>query len=243
MIELNQLIDSKIYVKNSVSFMPVRSILDPWLNAINYNGTPLRIAVQNEVVNENDNGEANIAYPRFLVETSYSDNPQNRSEYGVQGIIVAMDTAPIVKLYAGVNAKACTNLSIWNAEYTYQQGLLTDLKSAWKVAKKFYDSMDLQYIESNNAHSTLSLEVDNNQVNRLLGNMLRLSQFNKLGVSPIVQAAKRLSDKSSAYYFNPNEGTRLENVYQAITQSITDSREFLSKPERTLLAYEMIRNN
>jgi len=244
MIELNDLIDSKIYVKNNVSFMPAKDIIDPWLNAISYADQSVRIAVQNPVINENKEGSTNAAYPRYLVEVFDGMNPQNSSEYGVQGIIVAMDnTMPIIKLYSGMNAKACTNLSIWGADYVYTQNLLTDLKPVWKTARKYFEEATHKYMDSNIAHSILSLEIDNNQVNRLLGDMLRKAQFNKLGTGPIVQAAKRLSDKNSSYYFNPKESTTLENVYQSITQSLTNSNEIITIPEKTLLVYDMIRNN
>ena len=243
MIELNQLIDSKIYVKSNISFMQPKELVYPWLESIGYSGEPIRILSQNEVVNENEDGKANIAYPRFLVEVSKGVHTSYPSESSVHGLLVAMDTAPVIKIYSGMNAHACTNLSIFNAEHIHQQSLLTDLKNVWQHSKKFFDDENAKLLLSSEAHSFMANTLNNDQVNRLLGDMLRKAHYNKFGTTPIVSAARRLGDKSSAYYFNPKEVTTYENVYQAITQSITESKELLNKPEKTLLAYDMIRNN
>jgi hypothetical protein len=237
---LEVLENSKIYVKNNVSFMHPKEIVMPWLDAIKYSDEPLRMFYDNPTVNGNIEGTENIAYPRFMLEVSKGVSPLNKEDINVFGLIVAMDTAPVVKTYSGLNAKACMNLMIFNASHSYSQNLLQSLKPVYEITSDFLISEEAKFEEYQKIHEYLERDIDNREVNEILGNLLRKSYTTKLGSTPITQSAKLLSDRTSRYYFDPKIGTTAENVFQSITQSITDSKEFLWKPEKTLVAYELV---
>ena len=74
--------------------------------------------------------------------------------------------------------------------------------------------------------------MNNDDVNRTLGYLLRNAVDVRLGTSPVVNAAKLMDDRKSVYYFD-NE-TNLYNVYNAVTQSVTDTKDIFYRPDKTI---------
>lgn len=241
-ITLNQLNDSKMYVKNNMTFMHPKSIVEPFLEAIKYSELDgLEVKVQNEVVNDNQDGTSNIAYPRFAVEVSRTlAGPIGETYTNVFGILTAMDPGkPVVKAYSGFNAKACTNLTLFNAEHSYSQDLLQDFVNLWKTVREYHFENE-EKIETYSAiHNRLINELlDNEAVNNILGYAIRNAQKEGLGVNPVVNAARLLDNRKSIYYFEKE--TSLFNVFSAITQGITDSPEIITRPDKTIAAAKIL---
>ena len=240
---LSEMLDSKIYVRNNVSFMPVKSLINPFLDNIKYSDSDeITINVQNPVINENHDHQSNIAYPRFSVEVNKGVSPLDPNETNVFGLLVAMDQQKaLIKSYSGTNATACLNLSIFNAENLFAQDLMGDLTNLWNQVQRFYrDNEQKIELHSNINKQLVETALTNNQVNVRLGAMLRNAKHAGLGTSPVVNAAELLSNKTSTYYFKEENGTTLHNLFNSITQGITDSKDLLSKPTKTLATAQLL---
>jgi hypothetical protein len=240
---LEELLNSKIYVKSNVSFMPPKELVNNFLESIKYTNEDIAIKVQNPIINENVEGGENIAYPRFLVEVNKGISPLDPTETDVIGLLVAMDQLkPLVKIYSGTNASACLNLSIFNASNLLSQDLLNDLEHVWKNATRFSEESQEKLILHNDINNKMNnTMLTNNQVNMSLGKLLRNSNKEGLGTSPIVNASKLLNDRRSMYYFDPEQGTSLKNFYGSVTQGITDSKDLLYKPNKSLAVTKMFK--
>lgn len=237
-----QLDDSKLYVKNGMSFMHPKVMVDPFLDIMKYSDSDeLTITTQNEVVNENEDKSENIAYPRFGVQISRKvvDEDLGIDYDNVSGMIVALDVnKPIVKVYTGFNAKACLNLCIFNASDTYSQDVLQDFANMWEVANKYYNREQEKLNELTKAHEQLhNVHLRTPEVNELLGRLLRQGRT-VIGTNPIVNASRLLDDNKSMYHYK--DETTLYNVYQSITQGITDSKEIIAKPDKTVAVAKLL---
>jgi len=78
----------------------------------------------------------------------------------------------------------------------------------------------------------------------LMGKVLLKAQKSKLGTSPVVGAAKLLSTPGSAYYTQTDNQFACTkwNVFNAITQSLTNSKDFTEKPNKTIALARIILN-
>jgi len=237
-VVVENLVNSKIYVRNNISYMQPSSIINPFLDILGYGkefGGEVFIQTQNEVVNQNIGGDENIAYPRFLVELRKSEVLFGDVQYqNTFGLLVAMDQQnPLVKVYTGMNVSACTNLCIFNAEHVFQQNLMESLDNTFNAVKMYANNEQQKIDDYRKTHERLVNTVMNQeQLNERLGYLLRMANTTKLGTSPIVGAAKLLSDRKSVY-FTDKEST-LYNLYNAVTQGITDSADLFYKTDKTL---------
>lgn len=242
-LELNDLLDSKIYVRNNISYMPPREIINPFLEKVGYSGEEINIQFQNEVINQNISGEENVAFPRFLVEVKKQMLMFGDVQYqNTYGLLVAMDQQnPVAKVYSGTEVSACTNLCIFNAEHTFTQNLMESLDNTWNAVKGFVSGEEAKIEEYRDTHLRLVANtLTQEDLNQKLGQLLRVSGSSKLGTTPIVKAAKLVSDRTSTYY--AEKESNLYNLYNAITQSITDSKDLLYRPDKTMALTQMLLN-
>lgn len=237
----NELLNSKIFVKNNLTFMPPSTLINRFLESIKYTNENIKIKTQNEVINENIEGSQNIAYPRFSLEVNKLNSPIE-NEINVYGLLVGMDLGkPLIKAYSGLNASSCLNLSIYKNTNLISQDLLTNLDSLYERVSKFYTEEEEKFkIHSEILNKLKNTILNDKQVDRLLGSLLKQGKSSGLGTSIIVNAADLLTDKRSIYYHNPSEDTTFYNFYNAITQGITDSNDILTKPNKTLITANLL---
>ena len=245
LITLKELQDSKLYIRNGVTFQQPSGLVNQFFEAVRYEDSDaLTIEYQNPVlnINEDDNTE-NVAYPRFKVEVN-----KGSVEFGdyanVFGMMIAMDQqSPIVKVYSGMNVQACLNLSVFGKAYISEQNLLSSLDSAIETAKTFYQNNEMKINHYADVHERLIKKVfDEEALNRQLGKMLRRTMGTKLGTSPIVGAAKLIETRTSEYSINEDGSITAYKLYNAITQIITDSKDLLYKPEKSYTAANLVLN-
>lgn len=235
---LSEVLATKIYVKEngSVDFKSPGAYIEPFLEAVRYNGkeADVTIKTQGDVINSNEGGSMNIAYPRVNIEVR-----TNHSVEGFQsviGMIYALDLQkPEIKIYTGQNAHACTNLTIFNADGVYTQSLLGGFGTVYNHAteylnKKEAEAAEFKEILDNLTNTLMSTE----ELNEEIGRILRAGSKTKIGTSPIVQASNRLDDRESIYYVHPGARCSKMNLYDAITQSFTNSKNILDRPTQTI---------
>lgn len=242
-LTLDDVRDSKIYVRNNVSYMPPKTLVDPFLEAISFDAEnhEVRIEVQNPVVNQEIAGEENIAYPRFLIEVKKSDHLFEDVRYqNVFGMLVAMDQQKgIVKTYNGMNVEACLNLCVFDAADCHSQDLNSDLSKLFEITNGYSVDNEGKIETYRTIHRKLvGTVLKKDETDEAIGHALRMARRTKLGTTPVVQASALLDDKRSIYY--TDKETTLYNVYNAITQGITNSKDLLYAPEKTIAVGQIL---
>jgi hypothetical protein len=162
----------------------------------------------------------------------------------VYGMVVALDRPkPLMRLYTGENVLACTNLNVFRAEHLFTYPILSQYMEGFLKLQRLRATEHERIEEYNKIFTWLnSVDLDNDEVNKLLGKLLRVASSKGLGTSIIVSSAKYLSTHNSPYYYDVDNGTTLYNVYNSMTQGITDSSDIFSKSEKSLVATELIFN-
>lgn len=245
MLSLSEVLDSRIFVKeNSGSgFQSPRTYIQPFLDRVKPD--EVTVKVQDPVTNQNEDGSQNVSYPRVLVEAKVGSQIQGYDS--VIGFLYALDIQhPQVKVFTGQNAHACTNLTIFQAEHVYQMNLNGNLTFAYEKAEQYFNNKQKEIEEFLRVREELvNTFYDNESLQKELGRLLMLTTSNKnVGYpsSGVSQAAKWLQDKNSIYYVKPDEMCNKMNLYDSLTQSITNSNDVLYKPNKTLAVAKMLIN-
>lgn len=156
-LTMTDVLDSRTYVRpnTEISFGSPRQLITPFLEVFG-NIDQTVVKVQSPITNENDDGSLNIAYPRVVVEkTIESIVPDFNS---VIGMIYALDTqVPVIKIYSGHNAHACTNLTIFNSGAVFEKTLLNGYQAVYKVANDYLEQKEEEEEEFQIVHSRLPI--------------------------------------------------------------------------------------
>lgn len=238
-IQLEELMNSKIFVKenSAVNFKSPKSYLTPFLDIVGPHSTDIRVEVDSPIINAEESGKQNIAYPRVNVEATIGD--QMTGFYSVMGFIFALNTStPIMKVYSGQSVKACLNLTIFNAEDIFEQNLLGNSNEIYNRAQVFFQKKEKQIEEYGKIYKDLTEKHLTPQgLNDLMGKLLLKGTQTRLGTSPVVGAAKLLLDPKTTYYTHSGADFRCSewNVFNALTQTLTNSSEIVNRPTKTIL--------
>ncbi|WP_448506078.1 hypothetical protein [Immundisolibacter sp.] len=248
-LSVEDILSSKVYVKSnsSVSFGTPKEYLEPFIEPIKANtefSSSFRVKVADPVVNAEDSGAMNIAYPRVMIEADLGELiPGFKS---IVGLIMALDLQkPVMKVYSGYNVSSCLNLTIFNADKIYQQEILGDYQRVYAKAKEFFEKKADELVEFKETLAKLQTTfLSEIQLNELIGKMIRESAKLRLGTTPILQATKLLDDNSSQYYIKPDGKFTCSkfNVYNAVTQSITNSNDIVDRATKTIQLSNLILN-
>ncbi|MDR3667395.1 MAG: hypothetical protein P4L35_11180 [Ignavibacteriaceae bacterium] len=237
-MNLNEVLESKIYVKEngSVNFKTPFHYIHPFLDAIRYdgNGEDIIVKTQTEVVNDNEGGGRNTAYGRINIEAKVLGSVPGFQS--VIGMVYALELQkPIIKIYTGQNASACTNLTIFNADGVYEQSLLSGYGTVYNKATEYLNKKEAEAVEFQEIYNDLTNSLmSTEELNREIGRILRAAPRTRIGSTPIVQATQRLDDKESVYYIKPDSQCSKMTLYDAISQSFTNSKDILDKPTKTI---------
>lgn len=246
-VKLDDLLESKVFVKDNsaVNFKSPHHYLDPFLEILGDKAQDIRVEVESPVVNAEETGKMNIAYPRVKVEAKLG-NPIT-GFHSVLGFIYALNTQiPIAKVYSGQSVAACLNLTIFNAEDLYEQNLLGNSREIYNRASAYMQKKEQQIEEYSKIYKSMTeTSLTPQGLQDLIGKILLKSARGKLGTSPVVGAAKLLTDPKTAYYVNEGPDFKCNewNVYNSITQSLTDSSDPISRPNKTIELARIIREN
>lgn len=252
-IVLRDVLNSKIYVKpnSAIIFKEPEAYISPFIDILaktkNYDENNIRVKVTEPVINQNVTGEKNIAYSRVGIEYDQDIFVLDNNEYrSTIGFMYALDTnKPIMKIYAGINVSSCLNLNIWNADMLYQMELFGNTHEIYGKAREYTIA---NYTETftekfNRLQNSILGEAD---FYRTLGNIrsIVIREKSILGIQMINNAEKLMFNPTSKYYVG-NEGyveTTEWNVLNSITQAITDDKEFIIRPNKTLAAWKLFIN-
>jgi hypothetical protein len=236
-MELNDVLESKIYVKerSGAGFLSPKEYLEPFIEKVGDAALDFTVRTTEPVVNKDpETGEENIAYPRVLIEAKIGRNIEGFDS--VIGLVYALDMQqPVMKVYTGENVRACTNLTIFNAQYLFSQSLLGNYQEIYNKAQFYMENKQKEVQEFQHQLEMLNGTILNQtQISEWLGYLLRKSNSSKIGSGPIIGAAKSIGDNKSRYFVAPDGRCNLFHLYNAVTQGITDSKEILDKAQKTI---------
>ena len=245
-IKIEDLLDSKIFVKENspVNFKSAAYYINPFLEIIGDSAKSTRVEVDKATINAEESGKQNIAYPRINVECTIGDDIIGF--HSVLGLIYALDTQiPQIKVYSGQSVSACLNLTVFNAEDLYESNMLGSIQEVYNRVTSFKINKEKQIEEYGKIYKDMTENhLTPNGLKTMLGNLLMRGSQSKLGTSPVVGATKSLMDPKSVYYTKEGEDFSCNewNVYNAVTQSLTDGADPIYRPNKTIELANIIRN-
>lgn len=244
-MEINELLNSKIYVKESgVKFPSPNQLLDNFIDVFKDEHTGVwNIETASPIINANTDtqGEMNIAYPRVKLERKMESSITGFKS--VVGFIYGLDISkPVVKVYTGQEVTACTNLCIFNAEHVSQYDLLSggDVKAHQK-ALSYYRKKEEEMQKYEEIYQRLNEQyIQESEFDELLGNALKRS-IRKSLVNVITKGTKLMIEPTSKYFVYPN-GTfncSMWNMYNSFTE-VLNGAEIIDKPTKILQTYQLL---
>ena len=238
LMTLEKIEESKIYQRNGVTFRHPLEVASPFLKA--FGEQDLYIQTDKDVVNVNDDGSKNISYGRVLLQKVFGENEINSTV----GMIIAFDNLQI-KLFAGAQVRACTNLCVFNATWLINTTLTNKLDNHIDYMQnlalgdgnlnfeKIIQEMKLAQLHRDavhKLHSQFILEHRKSKDKAMYGESFTNKAF-----------ADLLLEESKSPYVMEGNFTTEWNVYNALTQQISDNKDILYAPAKSLEAYDMIR--
>jgi hypothetical protein len=238
-IKLDTILSSKVYIheKSQASFGSPNAFIEPFLEKFKDINPTYRVAVSERSANKDSvSGALNEAYGRVLVEAKFPAEFTAYSHDSVIGMVYSLDTQkPIIKLYSGQNAWACTNLAIFGARYVNQVEILHGYSSIYEKALEYIEGMTNQIRKFKELHEKMNeKQYEGEEINTIIGHLLRESYKNKaIGTNPVLSALKDLEDNKSRYAIRDGK-TSQWNVYSAMTQYVTDKSDISDKATKTV---------
>lgn len=244
---------SKIFVGDGkFNFPHPCQLVDPFLNVIERLGGSITYeAVKGSENLNQDTEERNIAFSRLAVkvkmpeEYSIVANDLNFNHlYGEIGFVYGFDTQkPTMKVYRGARVSVCTNLSVFGADNLTEVLFTSSHKTLFDNVRRYVDTsiQDNEKIKEIIDELSGTLYVGT-ELNELIGRIHRESvKITRLGVTPICDAVKYLSDSKSRYYAQ-NDTASGWIVYNAMTESIKRCN-ILDEASKSLLLERIFLNN
>lgn len=234
-LTVNDVLTSKGFKNGATSYPLPGYFFEPFIKIFPDNPDSEIIKIHQPVENTNEDGSLNISYPRILYQRVY--HIDDLHSYA-PGFIVAMDTSkPVIKTFAGINVRVCTNLCVFQAEhlavsflndsnhlrvFTDLENLAKDRTKFVKFYKKVIDRMK-------------TLQLTPKQCNEIWGILLKLAAKDKnFGIQSIITAIQEHVKKPVDYVHT------LDTMFNELTQTVTDSVNFLNNPNRTLTMFNSI---
>lgn len=247
MITLNEILDSKIYVKDNsaISFKSPKEYLSPFVDKVSKLTDDFRVSVSGTIKNKNEGEETlNIAHGRVLLEAvlpgSFDTNSEFGDTYGTIGFMYALDLQkPVIKVYSGRYARACTNLCVFGAERVFSQELTGNINKCFEVAEEYMDKAEKDLERTLEIIGFMKNETyKGDKLDEFTGHLLRRSLLNsKLGHTAIIQGTRDLYNDKSIYSLKDGE-TSGWNYYNSITEHIKKV-DILDRANKTALLTEL----
>lgn len=239
---------AKAYVTPSgVPFRNPAEYVEMFFNSTGTNETNTRFELQSKTENANEDKSLNTAYGRLLIESKFDEYKDPMNTVGkIIGMVIALDTAqPTVKVYTGGSVFACSNLCISGAEHIFSANAMTNLESAFNMAENYKNKAEEDWLKNLATWKKMQETVySGSQINEKFGKMLELilttSSFKGLGTSPIIHAAKEVYNPGSIYSILSTKTCTGWNLYNAITQGLTDTNDIVRTPGKSLIASNLI---
>ncbi len=261
-LTIETLLEAKAIDRNGLMFPAPKEVLEPFLEKTkdyvsDYSVQamkPSEIAIARDADDENVD-QFNI-YPRFIVEGILKEEYQTTPVDGhvqdkVFGLMCWTDTTtPGIKLYSSWLRRSCLNLSVFNPRMI-QSRQFTDanFSSIYDSIDMFHDQIEADLLEFTDAYNFLNETVYRKEdLPQILGDLLIKSvKQRSIGTSAVVTATKLLTSSLDYngiknQYFNQKLEYSPCNIYNAITNSLSKSMDYIKRPDMVYKAYQLFQN-
>jgi hypothetical protein len=163
------------------------------------------------------------------------------------GFIYSYDYAkPFIKVFSGVNVKACTNLCVFNALHIEKFDFYTQgYEAAINKAIYYFNNVEKDILQSCKIIEAMKKTIFSpSEVDEFFGRILRnfSSIKNIAGVTSITNGMELLTNKKSRYFVAPNKNTNCWNIYNALTDGYRDKTHIIDQPEKVLSLFNEMLN-
>jgi hypothetical protein len=238
-LTLDKVLSSKVYVheKSQISFGSPRQYIEPFLEKFANLNVQWKVNVSERVANKEVEGNVNEAFGRVLIEAKFPQQFCAHDHDSVIGMVYALDLQkPVIKIYSGQNAWACTNLAIFGGRYVHQVEILSGYQSVYDKGLEYVEGMTQQLARFQELYQRMNdTTYEGDDINKIIGYLLRQGYANKqIGTTPVLSALKDLEEPKSKYAIREGKTTQW-NLYSALTQYVTDKVDILEKASKTTL--------
>lgn len=230
-------------IKDKV-FMPTEAYVEPFLkltDSLTDDYVVQAITPNQMTYNE----QIDTTYNRVWIQAVLPEINENHQE--VIGMIYGLDSkGSPMKFYRGLLNMACTNLCVFNPSALHVQGIEPDTIPDFDSLKRIIDTTQNE-MEVLKRMREINIHRDDKE--HKLGEWMHrafVSEYNngnnvcRFNSKNVEKAYKDLFINSSSKYFTQENHVSMFEVYNALTQQITDTKNFMNKAEDTLLASKIL---
>ena len=253
-LTLEQAIQGKATQIKGKAYLATESYIMPFVERMSkFTDKFIINAIPADQISLTPSGEMNledIVYNRMWIQAVMPDEAGYDNHDRVVGMVYGLDTRkPVVKFYVGGLNRACCNLCVFSPSFLNVQELEPETAINFKPIKSLLEQTD-------NVRSTLEkltnteVPYDESLINENLGMWIQNTmdkQFSslcgkvKISAATAIDAFKLLyKDEDSPYYVSPGTVSNMFNTYNAFTQCLTDSKDFVNRAEKTLLVSNIL---
>lgn len=250
-ITLNELLKTgkATKIKNK-EYFSTEQYVTPFLDKMSKYTDDFRVQVklpdQISYTKEGNINTDDIVYNRVWLQAVLPDEISFENHKSVIGMVYGLDIRkPVVKIYKGGLNMACTNLCIFSPDYLDVQELAAESPINYKPIDIIMDKT-LDVVAYLNRLSSIEVPYIEANIDENLGHWIRRTMavsydngYGKVKISSSlpIDAYKLLYEKeNSSYYVQKGQSCSMFDVYNAMTQIITDdSRDIMNKAEKTIL--------
>jgi len=247
-IGLDELLNGNATIIKNKEYLSAKEYIAPFIDAMSPYTDQFNIKVKladQLSVQE----KTNIIYNRVLIEAVLPEEHCIENHDEVIGFLYGLDIRkPIAKTYRGYLNRACTNLSVFSPMWITYQEMQPVTKLDYNIAhlleqpsqfRKQIEGMKTVFLPREKKEDFLGECVD-----------FSLRKFNhngihstKLSSANVIDAYTDVYiDAKSPYYVNDQEESSLFNMYNALTQVLTDDKkDIMNTFEKTLLIGQMLK--
>lgn len=244
---LNELVAGKATVIRGKDYLSTREYVQPFIDEMSKITTDFKIQVR--LPDQMTVGDTtDTTYNRVLIEAILGDNNTVEGHKEVVALLYGLDTRkPVAKIYRGYQNAACLNLTVFDSKWLELDELRPGeaIRLSPKKLMALPSNFDMKLKGLKNKF--LTQEEVKDKLGTWVDMCLRNSIDNgihRVKMSPLtpIEAYKSLYiDVDSPYFVKPEAETPAFNVYNALTQVITDDdRDFVNKFEKTMMVNKLI---
>ena len=190
--------------------------------------------------------EDDLVYNRVWIQAVLPTELSIENHKQVIGLVYGLDVRkPVAKIYSGGLNMACTNLCIFSPDYLDVQEIQPETPINYKSVN-FLIEKTLDVAAQLKRLKEIEVPYNERTINENLGKWVRKAMattYNngygkiKIAADLPIDAYKLLyEDKESPYYVQYGYSCSMFDVYNAMTQIITnDTRDIMNKAEKTML--------
>jgi hypothetical protein len=250
-ISLNELFKGKQTTIKDKNYLSTKDYVDPFIKKMNKYTNNFKIrAIEPNQNTYNDVGK-DVTYNRVLVEAILPKESTIDNHDEVIGFLYGLDIkTPVAKIYRGYINQACTNLTVFNPEWIEVQEISEMMPLKYNIDSLLEYTSDFR----NRIDKLKNTIIPRKELEGRLGSWVDYclkSEYNndlhvvKLSPNLPIKGYKSLViDAESEYYVNVDEDPSLFQIYNSMTQLITDDKkDIISHFEKTIMINNMLNIN